>query len=110
MNWDDNITDAPATDTGMRRANNPDSHSVVRASTPETWRHRGHLYMVADGMGAHAAGELASKMATDNIPHNSHTRPGPAAPPRRSPAVYREVSALIHSKASAPTRTSRGWG
>ena len=25
--------------------------------------------MVADGMGAHAAGELASKLAVDNIPH-----------------------------------------
>ena len=25
--------------------------------------------MVADGMGAHAVGELASKLACDNIPH-----------------------------------------
>ena len=70
VNWDDIIIDAAATDTGMRRSNNQDSHSVVRASTPETWRQRGHLFMVADGMGAHAVGELASKMACDNIPHN----------------------------------------
>ena len=34
-----------------------------------TWATRGHLLMVADGMGAHAAGELASKLAVDNIPH-----------------------------------------
>jgi protein phosphatase len=28
------------------------------------------LFVVADGMGAHAAGELASKLATDTIPHS----------------------------------------
>src|SRR6185369_2097132 len=33
---------------------------------------RGHVFVVADGMGAHAAGELASKMAADGIPHNYH--------------------------------------
>ena len=72
MNWEDVIVEASATDTGMRRANNQDSFAVVRASTRELWKLRGHLFMVADGMGAHAAGELASKMACDNIPHNYH--------------------------------------
>ena len=70
MNWDDIIVEAAATDTGMRRANNQDSHTIVRASKVETWKTRGHLFMVADGMGAHAVGELASKLACDNIPHN----------------------------------------
>ena len=70
VNWDDIIIDAAATDTGMRRSNNQDSYSVVRASNAEAWQQRGHLFMVADGMGAHAVGELASKMACDNIPHN----------------------------------------
>ena len=35
MNWDDTILDAAATDTGMRRTNNQDSHSVVRATSVE---------------------------------------------------------------------------
>ncbi len=84
MNWDDIIVDAAATDTGMRRSNNQDSHTIVRASKVETWRQRGHLFMVADGMGAHAVGELASKLACDNIPHNyAKAKAGP--PPRRSP-------------------------
>src|SRR5689334_24510819 len=69
VNWDDPIIDAAATDTGMRRSNNQDSHAIVRAANVEAWRNRGHLFMVADGMGAHAVGELASKMACDNIPH-----------------------------------------
>src|SRR5271156_1719893 len=69
VNWDDNIIDAAATDTGMRRANNQDSYTAVRASHPAAWRQRGHVFIVAEGMGAHAVGELASKMACDLIPH-----------------------------------------
>jgi protein phosphatase len=42
---------------------------VVLASDFEEWRARGHFFMVADGMGAHAAGELASKIAVDGVPH-----------------------------------------
>jgi protein phosphatase len=70
VNFEDIIVDAAATDTGMRRANNQDSHAIVRASNNLIWRDRGHIFMVADGMGAHAVGEMASKMACDNIPHN----------------------------------------
>lgn len=60
---------AARTDIGMRRANNQDGHAVVLAEDEQSWRERGHLFMVADGMGAHAAGELASKLAVDNVPH-----------------------------------------
>jgi protein phosphatase len=52
----------------MRRANNQDSMTVALAGSQDLWRHRGHLFMVADGMGAHAAGELASRLAADTIP------------------------------------------
>lgn len=108
MNWDDIITDAAATDTGMRRSNNQDSHSVVRASTAETWKQRGHLYMVADGMGAHAVGELASKLACDNIPHN-YTKTRTSTATEAITKAYREVGTLIHSRATA-NRDFQGMG
>jgi PPM family protein phosphatase len=57
------------TDVGMRRANNQDSHTVVLAEDEASWRASGHFLMVADGMGAHAAGELASRLAVENVPH-----------------------------------------
>ncbi len=57
------------TDVGMRRANNQDAHVEVIAPDADSWQRRGHLFVVCDGMGAHAAGELASKMAADGIPH-----------------------------------------
>jgi serine/threonine protein phosphatase PrpC len=108
VNWDDIIIDAVATDTGMRRSNNQDSHSVVRASTHETWKHRGHLFMVADGMGAHAVGELASKLACDNIPHN-YTKTKTGNPAEAITKAYKEVGGLIHSRASA-NRDFQGMG
>lgn len=108
MNWDDIIVDAAATDTGMRRANNQDSHTIVRASKVETWRQRGHIFMVADGMGAHAVGELASKLACDNIPHNyNKTKAGP--PAEAITKAYKQVGGIIHGKAAA-NRDFQGMG
>lgn len=52
----------------MRRSNNQDAHIEVQADSPERFIARGHLFVVADGMGAHAAGELASRIATEQIP------------------------------------------
>lgn len=41
---------------------------VVTADSHERFATRGHLFVVADGMGAHAAGELASRIAAEQIP------------------------------------------
>lgn len=46
------------TDIGKSRTSNEDSFSLS---------HELHLYVVADGMGGHAAGEVASRMAVDLI-------------------------------------------
>lgn len=69
LNWDDYIQVASLSDVGMRRATNQDNLSVSLASSMEQWQRKGHVFIVADGMGAHAAGELASKLAIDHIPH-----------------------------------------
>jgi PPM family protein phosphatase len=100
VNWDDIIEDAAVTDTGMRRSNNQDSHAIVRATRPEAWKIRGHIFMVADGMGAHAVGELASKLACDNIPHNYNKMKG-VPPGEAITKAYKEVGTLIHARASA---------
>ena len=72
VNWNQCLQHAAVSDIGMRRSNNQDSYSVVLASDVEHWYQRGHMFLVADGMGAHAAGELASKLAVDGIPHLYH--------------------------------------
>ena len=108
MNWDDIIIDAATSDTGMRRSNNQDSHAAVRAPNKEVWRSRGHVFMVADGMGAHAVGELASKMACDLIPHN-YMKAKVGTPSEAIVKAFHEVSALIHSRAAA-NRDFQGMG
>jgi serine/threonine protein phosphatase PrpC len=52
------ITTAVATHPGMRREGNEDAY-CVRADLG--------LYLVADGMGGHAAGEIASKLAAETV-------------------------------------------
>jgi serine/threonine protein phosphatase PrpC len=108
VNWDDIIEDAAATDTGMRRSNNQDSHAIVRAPRHEAWKIRGHIFMVADGMGAHAVGELASKLACDNIPHNYNKMKG-IEPGEAITKAYKEVGSLIHTRASA-NKDFKGMG
>lgn len=65
--WMKSVQISAKTDIGLRRANNQDSHLVVEAGSDKSWLNRGHLIVVADGMGAHAAGEVASQTATDTI-------------------------------------------
>jgi protein phosphatase len=108
VNWEDTIVEAAATDTGMRRSNNQDSFAVVRAAGAEAWRHHGHVFMVADGMGAHAVGELASKMACDNIPH-TYAKARKATHAEAITQAYRAVGTQIHARASA-NRDFEGMG
>jgi len=69
MRWEQPIQYAALSDIGFRRQNNQDSCVVHLSSERERWEERGHLFVVADGMGGHAVGELASKMAVDAVPH-----------------------------------------
>ena len=61
--WEGSLDYAAISNVGMQRTNNQDSHIEVPAASKRLWRDRGHFFMVADGMGAHAAGERASEMA-----------------------------------------------
>lgn len=67
-NWGNCLRYAAVSDVGLRRANNQDSFNIMLAANQEQFHEQGHIFVVADGMGAHAAGELASKMAADSIP------------------------------------------
>ncbi len=72
INWNDYLQVASLSDVGMRRSNNQDNFSVSLANSIAHYQRKGHLLIVADGMGAHAAGELASKLAIDHVAHLYH--------------------------------------
>ena len=55
------------TDKGCVREMNEDSGRFVRPSDPALLRDKGTLLVVADGMGGHSAGEVASQMAVEIV-------------------------------------------
>jgi len=98
--WKNFIEYAKLTDIGLRRSNNQDSFAVVLAGDEQEFYRRGHLFLVADGMGAHAAGELASKLSATGIPHTYHKlidRP----PPEALQQAFVEANANIHGRGQA---------
>jgi PPM family protein phosphatase len=63
-----NIEVSYGTDIGLGRKNNEDSYLVLdHGSMPHNTRARGMMFAVADGMGGHAAGEIASEMACKGL-------------------------------------------
>jgi protein phosphatase len=75
------VESAGSTDTGRKRKANEDSFVVDEALG---------LYVVADGMGGHAAGEVASRVAVETI--SSYLRNLSKANPEELPVKTRGVS------------------
>lgn len=69
MRWEQQVQHASQTDIGLRRKNNEDAVAARMAADEAEFEARGHLFLVADGMGGHAVGELASKIAAETVPH-----------------------------------------
>jgi protein phosphatase len=93
----DQFEHASLTDVGIRRSHNQDAHALLLASDEANWERHGHIYLVADGMGAHAVGEMASELAAKIILHTyqKHATEGPAAALRKA---FVEANASIHAR------------
>ena len=85
------------TDIGRRRSNNQDSKAVLEPWSREVYKRRGWLFVVADGMGAHAAGEMASAIAAEQVPlvYEKLAGKSPALALRQA---IEQANAEIHSK------------
>jgi PPM family protein phosphatase len=93
----DDIEYASLTDVGVRRSHNQDSHAILLATDQQQWLTRGHVFLVADGMGAHAVGELASELAVGIIPHTYDKHAGQGTAPALRKAFV-EANASIHAR------------
>jgi PPM family protein phosphatase len=104
----DQIEYAVLTDVGVRRSHNQDNCIAQTANDAEHFQQHGHLYVVADGMGAHAVGEKASEQAVHVIPHtyNKYAHEGPIAALRKA---FVEANASIHACGQA-NREFHGMG
>jgi protein phosphatase len=85
------------TDVGRRRVSNEDAFGMDEALG---------LYVVADGMGGHAAGEIASREAVDAVIANvrrERSTVDAVAAGDRSPEVLRKLSRSIEAAIQAAT-------
>jgi protein phosphatase len=98
--WSQCLEVAALTDVGLRRANNQDSYKVALAGSQENFDQRGHLFVVADGMGAHAAGELASKIATDVISLD-YSKLKDQSPPEAIVSAVLDANRQVHARGQA---------
>lgn len=87
-------------DVGCRRANNQDSWCIHPPVSLQQYQQRGWLLLVADGMGAHAAGELASGIAAREVPTQYQRMTG-RSPPLALRESLRRVNAEIHARGDA---------
>jgi PPM family protein phosphatase len=71
---------AAKTDLGRIRENNEDKFDFYETEDPTVLAHRGCLYAVADGMGGHAAGQIASEMALKNLIQHYYDSPNDDVP------------------------------
>jgi serine/threonine protein phosphatase PrpC len=61
---------AMLTDVGRVRPRNEDFVDYYTPSDPQQLAHKGSIYLVADGMGGHQAGEVASRQAVELVIEN----------------------------------------
>jgi len=76
------VTAVGRTDPGLKRKHNEDAYAILEDH---------HLFVIADGMGRHAAGEVASQLCVDAIRESFHSEDfGPA----RLPPLPKRASRL----------------
>jgi serine/threonine protein phosphatase PrpC len=96
-----------ATRAGHGRPVNEDSFWIAQNLPQTLLARKGHLYVVADGIGGHQKGEVASRMAAETIRRTYYEDPNPdvAASLRRA---IETASAEIHRQAQDPTYAGMG--
>lgn len=108
MSENNQIEYANLSDVGIRRSHNQDAHSEQPARDAAQWESQGHVFVVADGMGAHAVGELASEIAADTIPlaYQKYTNDGAETAIDKA---FQEANTAIHSRGQQ-NREFQGMG
>ncbi len=90
---------AQLTDVGRKRPHNEDNMAYVIPKDPQVMMKKGALFIVADGMGGHAAGEVASEIAVDTVSYAYYQEDGDDIAASLMHAIKR-ANTLIHQRAA----------
>ena len=99
---------AKGTDTGRKRDHNEDFVEALSPPDPARRQQKGELFIVADGMGGHQAGEVASESAVRTISREYYADPNPNVAAALSNAVQK-ANGVIHQRAQeTPSQIGMG--
>ncbi len=90
---------AQLTDVGRKREHNEDNMAYVIPKDPLVMARKGALFIVADGMGGHAAGEVASEIAVDTVSNAYYQDENDDVPTSLLQSI-RRANAAIHQRAA----------
>jgi len=90
---------AQLTDVGRKRPHNEDNMAYVIPKDPQVMTKKGALFIVADGMGGHAAGEVASEIAVDTVSYAYYQEDNEDIAVSLMHAIKR-ANTLIHQRAA----------
>lgn len=99
---------AQRTDVGRKRFHNEDSVAHIVPKDPVMMTKKGALFIVADGMGGHAAGEVASEIAVNTVCNSYYQDTGDDVPAALEYAV-KSANAIIYQRA-AENSSQHGMG
>lgn len=103
-----NVLFAAKTDLGRVRENNEDKFDWWEPDDPALLANRGRLYAIADGMGGHAAGQIASEMALKSFAQAYYGGVNGSVEDALTRAIS-QANAMIYDTARAiPSRAGMG--
>ncbi|HEY3268918.1 MAG TPA: PP2C family serine/threonine-protein phosphatase [Armatimonadota bacterium] len=102
------LTFAAKTDMGRIRENNEDKFDFWEPEDPALLANRGRLYAVADGMGGHAAGQIAAEMALKAVGAAYFARTAGLPADALSRAIAQANAQVFETARAIPSRAGMG--
>ncbi|HXR64398.1 MAG TPA: Stp1/IreP family PP2C-type Ser/Thr phosphatase [Ktedonobacteraceae bacterium] len=99
---------AQLTDVGRKREHNEDNMAYVIPKDPQVMARKGALFIVADGMGGHAAGEVASEIAVDTVSNAYYQDENDDVPTSLLQSIRRDNGAIHQRAAENMLRSGMG--
>jgi serine/threonine protein phosphatase PrpC len=99
---------AQVSDPGPVREGNEDCLGHYPPATPAEVRTRGWLFALADGVGGHAQGEVASQLAVDSVLDGFRNAPPAAQLPSLLPRLIHGANGQVYAAATASGKVVGG--